>query len=201
MAIVNGYCTLAELKAILRVSDSVDDTMYEAAIEAASRSIDTRTNRRFYADANATARVYIASSSYSVQVDDISSTTGLVVQTDTDDDGAFDTTLTSGVDFQTAPLNALVKGSPITSLEAIDTLWPISSRYRPLVQVTARWGWPGSIPDAINQACLLLTSRLIKRYDSPLGVAGFGDLGALMVRRVDPDIEAMLEPYRIVSIA
>lgn len=201
MAITNGYCTLAELKATMRITDSVDDAILEPAIEAASRSIDARTNRRFYADANASARVYIANSSYSVQVDDISSTTGFVVQTDTDDDGTFDTTLTSGVDFQTAPLNALAKGWPITSLEAVDTLWPVSSRYRPLVQVTARWGWPGAIPDAINQACLLLAGRLVRRYDSPLGVAGFGDLGAMMVRRVDPDIDVMLEPYRIISVA
>jgi hypothetical protein len=201
MAITNGYCTLAELKATMRITDSVDDAILEPAIEAASRSIDARTNRRFYADANASARVYIANSSYSVQIDDISSTTGLIVQTDTDDDGTFDTTLTSGADFQTAPLNALAKGWPITSLEAVDTLWPISSRYRPLVQVTARWGWPGAIPDAINQACLLLSGRLVRRYDSPLGVAGFGDLGAMMVRRVDPDIDVMLEPYRIISVA
>ena len=35
MAIVNGYCTLAELKAALRVADSIDDRLLELAIESA----------------------------------------------------------------------------------------------------------------------------------------------------------------------
>ncbi len=50
MAITNGYCTLAELKASLAITDSVDDTPLEAAVTAASRMIDDYTGRFFYAD-------------------------------------------------------------------------------------------------------------------------------------------------------
>lgn len=35
MPIVNGYCTLAELKASLNITDAVDDTALEVAITAA----------------------------------------------------------------------------------------------------------------------------------------------------------------------
>jgi hypothetical protein len=42
----------------------------------------------------------------------------------------------------------------------------------------------------------LLAGRLVKRGDSLLGVAGFGDLGAITVRAIDPDVERMLRPYR-----
>jgi len=35
MAITNGYCTLADVKAALRIIDSVDDSLIEQSIEAA----------------------------------------------------------------------------------------------------------------------------------------------------------------------
>jgi hypothetical protein len=199
MAITNGYCTLAELKAAVRITDSIDDTLLENAIEAASRRIDGACNRRFYADGSASARVYIASNSNQVMVDDIYTLTGLVVQVDTDDNGTYDATRTIGTDFSTLPLNCIAKNEPITTLNALDYTWPISSVSRPLVQVTARWGW-AAVPDAIREATVLLASRQFKRYDSPLGVAGFGDLGTIMVRRVDPDVEAMIAPYKIIAI-
>ena len=40
MAITNGYATLAQVKAALRISDDVDDSLLEMAIESASRAID-----------------------------------------------------------------------------------------------------------------------------------------------------------------
>ena len=48
MAITNGYCTLAEVKAALRLSDSVDDTLLENAIEGASRRVDGYCGTFFY---------------------------------------------------------------------------------------------------------------------------------------------------------
>jgi phage gp36-like protein len=48
VAITNGYCTLAELKASLNITDAVDDTALEAAITSASRMIDDYTERFFY---------------------------------------------------------------------------------------------------------------------------------------------------------
>jgi hypothetical protein len=39
--------------------------------------------------------------------------------------------------------------------------------------------------------------RLFKRLDSPLGVAGFGDLGVMRVSRgLDPDVAQLIEGYR-----
>jgi len=84
MAITNGYCTLAELKSVMRINDTVDDTMLEARITEASRVIDQHCDRRFYADANATARLYVPPVADLVMVDDISTTTGLVIKTDSE---------------------------------------------------------------------------------------------------------------------
>jgi len=200
VAITNGYCTLAEVKAALRIIDSADDTLLENAVEAASRRIDGECSRRFYADANASARTYAATKNTLLPVDDISSTSGLVVKIDADADGTFETTLTAGVDYQLEPTNALAQSRPIEQLRALDTGFPVAANGRALVEVTARWGWP-AVPDAIREAAVLLASRQFKRYDSPLGVAGFGDLGAIIVRRIDPDVAVLLAPYVITAVA
>jgi hypothetical protein len=126
-------------------------------------------------------------------VDDISTTTGLIVKIDSNGDGTYATTLTAS-QYQLEPVNGLAKGSPVTMIRAINTAMP--TRSAPAgVQVTAKWGWP-SVPSPVTSACILLAGRLVKRGDSLLGVAGFGDLGAITVRAIDPDVERMLRPYR-----
>lgn len=199
MTITNGYCTLNELKEILRILDTVDDELLEARINEASRVIDDHCNRRFYADITASARVFTSIDGNTIFVDDISSTTDLVVKTDSAGNGTYATTL-AATDFQSQPLNSIVKGSPITSVQArIQGTFP-TVEVPPGCQVTAKWGWP-SIPDPVHSACLILAGRLVKRGDSLLGVAGFGELGAITVRAIDPDVERMLRPYRIHVVA
>ena len=194
MTITNGYATLAQIKALLRINvdDTTDDDALERAITTASRRIDARCARRFYADANASARTYTAVNGWRVDIDDVSTTTGLVVKTDDDADGIFETTWAS-VDYQLEPLNALAKGEPVRRIIAIGSTWPTWAAPVP-VQVTAKWGWP-AVPAEITDACLLLAGRLFKRQDSLLGVAGFGDLGVISVRSIDPDIEGLIAPY------
>ena len=85
-------------------------------------------------------------------------------------------------------------------LRALDTDWPVAANGRTLIQITARWGW-SAVPDAIREATVLLAARQFRRLDSPLGVAGFGDLGAIVVRRIDPDVAAMIAPYRLAMVA
>jgi hypothetical protein len=46
-----------------------------------------------------------------------------------------------------------------------------------------------------------MSLRQFKRYDSPLGAAGFGDLGVIRVSRFDPDIEALISPWKKVRMA
>jgi hypothetical protein len=200
MAITNGYCTLSELKSAARIADNVDDALLERAVEAASRRIDGECSRRFYVDTATSARTYAANRNAFLFVDDISTTTGLVVKVDDQMSGSFSTTLTVNVDYQTEPSNAVTQGEPITLLRALDTGFPVAENGRTLIEVTAKWGWP-SVPHAIREATVLLASRQFKRLDSPLGVAGFGDLGAIVVRRIDPDVAAMVAPYKTFVVA
>jgi hypothetical protein len=53
----------------------------------------------------------------------------------------------------------------------------------------------------VKQATILLAMRQFKRYDSPTGVMGFGDLGVMRVGRVDPDVEKLLMPFKRMRFA
>ena len=47
--------------------------------------------------------------------------------------------------------------------------------------------------DEMQEAIVLLASRLYKRRQSPEGVAGWGDLGVIRILASDPDITRLLE--------
>lgn len=196
MAVANGYASLAEVKAAARITDTVDDALLEIAIESASRAIDGYTHRNFsLTSASASARIFTATNSDFVWVSDFSSTAGLIIQTADNLDGNYSTTWGTA-DYQLEPLNRLSDGVswPYTRIRSTGNKgFPYGSDLAG-VQVTARWGW-SAVPTAIKQACIILAGRQFKRYDSPLGVAGFGDLGAMRVSRVDPDVAALVEPY------
>ena len=197
MAIENGYATLADVKAALRITDSVDDSLLEISIEAASREIDGWCERVF--TSSTATRIYRPTDVFTVEVDDLQSITTL--KTDSDGDGVFDVTWET-TDYQLNPLNGIAGGitTPYTQVRAIgEYLFPI---YEPRnvnsneasVEIAGVWGFP-SIPTAVKQACIILSMRQFKRYDSPTGVMGFGDL-VMRVGRVDPDVEKLLMPFR-----
>lgn len=192
MAITNGYATLAQVKASLRITDNVDDDLLELAVESASREIDQACERVFY-QVDAETRVFAARDSFVCEIDDLRSLTTL--KTAQDGDRVFDTTWAEK-DYQLEPLNGITGGipHPATLIRATDDyLFPMDGG-EALVQVTGNWGWD-SVPTAITQATVILASRIYKRNDSPLGVAGFGDLGAIRVSRIDPDVQMLIQPF------
>lgn len=197
MAITNGYATLTEVKLFLGITDSVDDTLLESMVEAASRSIDRMANRRFYLDTNASARLYRANDALQLFVDDIGSATGIAVAVDSDGNGSYDTALTLNTDYILDPITAPSLNRPwnVVTIVSASAAFPAPLNYRPGVQVTAKWGWP-SIPDDINQACMILTADLYKRKDAPGGIIGLGDLGAIRMSPVGRDITQMVRAYR-----
>lgn len=184
-----AYITLSTLKMDLRINDNVDDAALQNNIDAAEAMVDAICHRTFTSATTATARVFHPASWVVCRTDDIASTSGLIVKVDGDDDGVFEETITS---YSLEPVNALTLSKPINRLIAVDTYWPMGKR--PSVQVTARWGWP-AVPEEVKRATGILAGRLFKRGDSLLGVAGFGDMGAITLRAVDPDVQRLLAPY------
>ena len=186
------YVQLAELKDMLRITDGVDDALLSGHIEAASRTVDEICRRTFYLDDTPTARIYYPDSLYQVRVDDIGDLSGLVVKVGTD--GVLTSVITTII---TEPVNAIAKGRPVTRIMSIDG--DFIGDLQPSVEVTARWGWP-DVPEPVRSATAILAGRLFKRADSLLGVAGFGDLGAITLRAVDPDVQRMLAPFVKVAL-
>lgn len=193
----NEYSTLANLKLFLTVeaSDTTRDTLLGIALEVASRSIDDYTGRRFYLDGAASARIFnprrrqsFWSDGGTLEVDDIGSTTGLLVETGTVTIGGFGNAVDVTNEIDQYPENALARGLAVNRL--LRPVGFISSPYD-RIRVTARWGWP-AVPPEVVQATLIQASRLFKRKDSPEGVLGSADWGAVRVSQMDPDVKALV---------
>jgi hypothetical protein len=169
--------------------------MLSSAINAASRQIDGECDRVFYSASG--SRVYVPESSILVSTDDIVTVTKL----ETSSGDGF-TVEIPATEYQLEPLNGIAGGipGPFTRIRATGAfLFPVFSQRsvnldEATVRVTGTFGFT-PVPDAIKQAALLLSIRIFKRLDSPLAVAGFGDLGVIRVSSVDPDVRAMLSPY------
>jgi hypothetical protein len=208
MAITNGYCTLNEVKSAARITDNTDDVLLENCIEAASRRIDGFVNRFFY-QINATISLYLTDTNvvgpysynqYTLSIPDLYSITTL--KSDDDGDGTFETTWTQNTDYRLEPLDTVLQTRPYNKIIAIGAKsFPVIFQPpMPGMQVQGVWGWP-AIPDDVREAAIIMSLRLFSRYNSPLGVLGFGEMGAVTVRAVDPDIREMLSPYREIAIA
>jgi hypothetical protein len=193
MAITNGYATLAQIKAATRITDAIDDALLEMAIESASRMIDSECDRAFYSSGTAT-RDYVPNDSYVVDTDDL--TEIVSVKIDDDGDGSFGITLQTS-DYQTEPLNQRVSGNayPIYRLRMIgDYLLPIWAK-QATVRIEGVFGFT-PLPVQITQACVIQSSRIYKRLDSPLGVLGMNELGVVRVGKVDPDVAQLIRPFK-----
>lgn len=193
MAITNGYATLAEVKAALRVTDSLDDSLLEMAVESASRLVDGYCGREFY-NAGTVTRVYTPNDNFVTDLDDFISISSLKISSLAD--GNFDLTWTTD-DYQTEPLNGVIDGVrfPIDRVRAVGDYLFVTLGDRATVQVTGVAGW-SAVPIQVKQATVIQSLRIFKRLDSPLGIT-FGELGAMRVgMRLDPDVAQLVEPLR-----
>lgn len=194
---MTDYVTLDELKDWLSITDDQDDDNLTARITSASRQVDRDCNRAgdgFGLAGSATARVYKPDNPEVLLVNDISTTTGLIVEVGWNTSySALDPSV-----YELRPENSFARGVPANVIARIYGYWP--AYYGPVgyiqqrVRVTAVWGWP-TVPNEIKDATLLRAARLYRRRSSPEGVAGFGDMGVVRVSRLDPDYEALIAPY------
>lgn len=195
MAITNGYCTLAELKASLNITDSVDDTALEAAITAASRMVDDYTERFFYVNGSVgspVTRYYTAVDPYTLNIDDIT----IVSEVASDDnfDRTFGT-VWSTTDYMVEPINNPIKSWPYNRILAIGSyIFPYQLPQS--VRIKGVWGYT-AVPAEVNMATLIQSSRIFGRRQSPFGIAGSPEMGTVrLYSRLDADVEVLLRPFR-----
>ncbi len=199
MALGDKYATLAELKTRVAVgNEAALSTTYDArlnnCLDTASRAIEKACGRQFNVAASATARVYEPRSAYLVDVDDISTTSGLVVKTDTAGDGTYATTV-AAANYDLRPLNGVSDGEtgwPYYQIVAINYTWPCYWQRAP-IQVTATWGW-AAVPSGVHEGCLILAEELFKLADAPFGTGGYGQFGIIRARE-NPFCWQRIAPY------
>lgn len=200
------YITDAIFREAITDSSNLNANKVSRAIHAASRRVDEICSRNFGLATSVSARPFTPLSWKKCTVDDIATTTGLIVQTDADGDGTYETTWTINTDFVVEPESGLRNGltwsfDQITAVGTINVFpdagrFPAFPRKKPVL-VTAKWGWL-AVPDAVVTATTLLAVRYYSRPDAPYGNQGFGDMGALPVRR-DWDVEDLLSDYAATS--
>jgi hypothetical protein len=198
MAIGDNYITADQVKQWTGLQGSEFDVLVEGVCTAMSRSIEDHCRRQFNKEASPSARVYQADDPCTLLVDDFYTTTGLVIQTDEDGDGVFETTWDAS-DFELHPLNGVRNGRPGFPY------WKIRARRRGLrrfpwrysearVQVTAAWGW-ASVPDVVVQAAKIIVTDTFQLKDQRFGVAGTDQFGTLVRVRNNPIAKEMLNDY------
>lgn len=192
MAITNGYATLSQIKTYLSTTSTNDDARLEQSIEAASRAIDAECRRVFYG-ATATRYFEAEAPNYLDLRDDLLSITELAI-----DKGM---RLYDAVDpstYELEPINQPPYQRVYLSFSA-QTPFPVNRRG---IRINGLWGYnsTGSHPDEINNACLILAVRYFKRRDAAFGVLGTPELGFTRISARDPEIRALLNPFRRVTL-
>ena len=193
------YATVTDLRNRMDRTDvetPIGDAPLLNALLAASRDVDQDCGRRFYLDKatsqriyNPRSRVFYTSEGYKLLVDDIGTTTGLVVEVGTPIGGWSVIT-----DYETSPDAAFATGWPVSALLRPFAMWTYWQLHR--IRVTAQWGWP-QVPAQIVEATLIRAQRLYRRRQSPEGVAGFSDMGVVRVGRYDPDYDRLVAPFKL----
>jgi hypothetical protein len=152
------YATLSQVKAALRITDQIDDSLLNTSIDAASRWVDGWCGRTFTKASGTATKDYVPSGRMEpLFVNDLTSVVSIRI--DEDLDRTF-TTLLNTIDFQLEPVNGSFGNDfPFYIIRPQeDGYWP-TSYGRATVRVQATYGWP-AIPDAVREATILQASRL-----------------------------------------
>ena len=195
---MTNYIDPDELREYIGSDTSQFQTVIDTLCTVASRSVESICDRNFTQDTSATAQYFDPRTWYCCEVDDISTTNGLLVATDDDGSGNYSTSWTLNTDYFLEPVNQRqgpISGWPYTELTVLQTkvFRKQSLNLRPLVKVTAQWGW-AAVPEPVKQATLIAAARLFKMKDAPDGFVGLDGWGPVRVRE-NPEVKALLGPF------
>jgi len=201
----HAYRTVSELKGWLGLSGSGQDTNLGYALDAATAAIDAYAGRQFDIDGAVVTRLYDCEFMDYADVDDIATTTGLIVKT-LNADGSVAETLTLNTDYYLAPYNSdkVEPVMPFTKIVmAIDKSGKVlPTEHRQGLSVTAKFGF-SAVPDAIKQATLIQASRFFQRKNSPMGFSGNPETGqpaVVFLSELDPDVKNLIKPFKKTTI-
>ena len=214
--IVNGYCTLDEVKSsdVLHTpAAATDDDFICNIITSVSRGIDRETSRYFYKSAAHEVRYFTAVDPDRLFTGDIVSVTNLYTDTLSGDRTYPFTWATT--DYDLWPWDAATNSEPEPyrfievaprGMYKFPTTYHLSFMnggpgVHKGVKLDAVFGWP-EVPQQIQRACILWSARIFMRYAAPLGITSVSALGQTSVKvpPPDPDVASMINNYRMPAI-
>jgi hypothetical protein len=198
---MSDYIALSELKTFLGYSGSGQDDNLNMAIDAASRAIDSYCGR-FFHQTSLQTRYYDCEFPDFADVDDISTTTGLVVKS-LQADGTVDTTYTLNTDYYLYPLNAANEtpampfNKIVMAISNSGELLPTG--HRKSLSVYAKFGF-SAVPEAVKQAAAIQSSRYWQRRHSTMGFSGnpeTAEAPVIFLSELDPDVQNLIKHFRV----
>jgi hypothetical protein len=221
-----GYADLAAFKRYLRIGtppdfddDTIDDVELQRALDTATSEIRHMCSRDFEINENGElwTRYFQpywdkVSGRWVLPIDDLFSTTDLVVSSWTADDNDWTTPVGTITDADMRPLGAPFAsngGGPRPWTEILlpagvslpSTDWHgwsgwASDDNAGYLAVTAYFGWP-NVPAAIVEATCIQASRTFKRRDAPFGVTSSpdGSENTRLTNTVDVEVQVAIRGY------
>ena len=209
------YTTVEDVKTALRVPTDPQargwatgefTNLLVQAIRAAESQVDLHCGRRFdAAGSQAEERTYRRRGQFHTDTDDWVGSAAVVE----------DDIPVADADWWTEPVNSLhpsvQRGINFSTPDrSSSSPWYLTGDYEawqgtrtdiavlPPLKVTARWGWDRT-PDAVSYAVNLIAGRLWRRYDKAAMGMVMTEYGGSYLPRFDPDVEASLAPYRLLT--
>ena len=206
------YVDKNDVKTWLGLSGTGQDANIDIAINAACRAIDDFVGREFIQSEAVEDRFYDCEFADYAFVDDIATTTGLVVKT-LNEDGTDDQTLVLDTDYYLYPLNA-DKQHPKMPFNKIVMAIENGGKVLPThhlrgLKISAKFGFPvqhgqvDTIPEAVKQAALIQASRFWQRKNSPMGFSGNPETGQapiIFLSELDPDVKTLIRHFKVSTI-
>ena len=204
----NDYATLAQVQAgfpdstISTTTDTAFTGIIGSMITRASRLIDREVGRwpgYFYPTTDAVTRYYDGTGDTEQCIDDCCSLTSVAVAESGGIDSTSYTTWTEDTDFYVSPYNWSANIEPVGEL-VID--WnsgkPGWYGYRKAVKVVGIFGWSTTLPDDINEACIIQAVRWYMRSKQGYQDASANpEVGRIYMTKLDPDVVNILHSYKV----
>ena len=199
MAITDTYATVDDYKLIAGNKNSDKDLIIDLSLQSASRFIERICRRTFNVDSVPTTRYYDGKySTRFVLYDDISSTTGLIVTVDNDNNHIPETALTLNTHYFVEYNTMGGETEPIKWLQLIPSnglleTWP--SHIHSLA-ITAYFGW-AAVPAPIKSATIIIARQILDLSESGvLQSLNLVDAALPIQRRTANLVDLLIDQYK-----
>jgi hypothetical protein len=186
-----AYCSVADVKSYLGISEATDDARIDTYIKAAQAGIDSYCNRTFEASAD-TTRYFDAIGTHIRG--------GWLYL---DKDLCAITTVTNGDSVEVTSSEYTTKPRNETPYYAIRLLsqsgktWTYSSEWMDAISIIGRWSYSTTAPNDIKQACIRFASYIYRQKDAQMFDVTVFEGGVVTTPLgMPPDVRTAISPYR-----